>query len=57
MRSSLTEENSNDLERIQNSAERIMLGSKYTHYEDTLERVDIQSLRERRDELYWNFSK
>ena len=43
--------------RIQKSAVRIILGSTYTHYEDALEKVDLQSLRETRDEFCLNFAQ
>ena len=55
--SSLTEENSKDLERVQKSAVRIMLGDKYTEYNDALMRVDLESLSERREELCLKFAK
>ena len=55
--SSLTEENSNDLERIQKCAVRIMLGNNYTNYEDALIKADLQTLKERREELCLSFAK
>ena len=36
---------------------KINLIKKYTHYEDALEKVDLQSLRERKDELCLNFAE
>ena len=33
---SITEENSNDLERVQKNALRIILGNKYVNYEESL---------------------
>ena len=55
--SSLTKENSEDLERVQKSAVRIILGSKYTKYEDALTKVNLESLEDRRIELCKKFAK
>ena len=49
--SSLTEENSNDLERVQKSAVRIMLGNSYSGYKKSLNILQIDSLRDRREQL------
>ena len=38
--SRLTEENSHDLERVQKAALKIILGNKYTEYENALEVID-----------------
>ena len=38
--SSLTDENTNDLERVQKSAVRIILGDKYIGYTKSLEKLD-----------------
>ena len=53
--SSLTEENSADLERVQKCAVRIMLGNKYIGYKDGLLKLDIENLSERKKELCLNF--
>ena len=49
--SSLTQESSEDLERVQKAAIRIILGQKYEKYEDALIKVNLDSLRERREKL------
>ena len=55
--SSLTEENSNDLERVQKSAVRIMLGDSYKGYKKSLDILQIESLKDRREQLCLNFAK
>ena len=55
--SSLTEENSNDLERVQKSAVRIMLGSNYRGYKKSLNLSQIDTLKDRRDQLCLNFAQ
>ena len=54
---SLTQENSDDLERVQKSAVRIILGKSYDSYEEALEKVDIESLKDRREVLSKHFAK
>ena len=56
--SSLTEDNSADLERVQKSAVKIMLGdNNYTTYEKSLLKLDIENLADRRKHLCLNFAK
>ena len=55
--SSLTIHNKNDLERIQKSAVRIILGNEYKDYKSSLTRLDIQTLEERRNNLCLNFAR
>ena len=55
--SSLTAENSDNLERIQKSAVKIILGKQYKTYEEALEKIDLQPLNERREEPGRNFAK
>ena len=55
--SSLTSENSQDLERVQKCATRIIMGNEYKNYEDALEKIGIDSLKERREALCLNFAK
>ena len=43
--SSLTEENINDLERVQKSAAKIILGNKYQNYEEALDELGIETLK------------
>ena len=42
--SSLSEENIEDLERVQKAAVRVMLGQKYTKYEDRLEILNLKRI-------------
>ena len=53
----MTEENSSDLERVQKSALKIMLGSKYNGYQQSLAKLGIEKLSERREQLCLNFAK
>ena len=55
--SSLTDENSSDLERVQKSAVKIILGSKYDDYEIALAKLGMEKLSERREQLCLNFAK
>ena len=50
--SSLTQENSEDLERVQKSATKIIMGDKYENYE-----INLQTLYERRENLCLTFAK
>ena len=50
--SSLTQENTDDLERVQKAAVKIILGNQYkNNYEKSLERADLETLKERRIKL------
>ena len=55
--SSLTIENSEDLERVQKSAVRIILGSDYKGYDDARIKVNLDALEERREYICKNFAK
>ena len=55
--SSLTKENEEDLERIQKSAVRIILGKDFKDYSDALAEANLDSLKERREELCYKFAK
>ena len=55
--SSITQDNSDDLERVQKSAVRIILGKNFDKYEDALMRVDLETLKDRREVLSTNFAK
>ena len=55
--SSLTQKNRADLERIQKSAVKCILGQNYTTYEDALLKLGLQSLEERRDTMSLKFAK
>ena len=54
--SSLTDENKADLERVQKSALRIILGDRYKGYKNALEKLDLQTLEERREKLCLRFA-
>ena len=54
--SGLTCENKNDLERVQKSALRIILGKEYNNYNSALNRLNLLSLEERRKQLCINFA-
>ena len=54
--SSLTKENINDLERVQKNAVRIILKNEYNGYKNSLEKLDMETLSERRNNLCLNFA-
>ena len=55
--SSLTEENKADLERVQKSAVKIIMGGQYKGYRKSLTDLDIETLDERREKLCLNFAR
>jgi hypothetical protein len=55
--SSLTEENISDLERIQKTAVKIILGDKFITYEQGLLKLDMDNLSERRRALCLSFAQ
>ena len=55
--SSLTKENTDDLERIQKSALKVILGEKYLGYKKSLQKLDLETLYDRREQLCLNFAK
>ena len=55
--SSLTEENKNDLEGVQKTALKVILGVKYKSYENALRILDIETLNDRRIDLCLNFAR
>ena len=55
--SSLTQENAEDLERVQRSALRIILDEKFISYEHSLEVLNLETLAERRKKLCLNFAQ
>jgi hypothetical protein len=55
--SGLTEENAQDLERIQKSALRIILQESYSTYENALNFLEIETLYDRREALCLSFAK
>ena len=54
--SSLTQDDSTNLERVQKSALKIILQEDYEEYNTSLQKVNIQSLYERRISLCENFA-
>ena len=54
--SSLTQQNTEDLERVQKSAFKIILKNKYESYEKALVTLDLQNLSERRQMLCKDFA-
>ena len=55
--SSLTKKNSDDLERVQKSAVRIIFGKPYESYSQTLKELGIMRLCERREIICLKFAK
>ena len=55
--SSLTEESSQDLEKIQKSAVRMIIGEHYTNYKDGLAKIDLEELSERRESIFLKLAK
>ena len=54
--SSLTQGNIDDLERVQKSAFKIILGNEYTGYAKSLVKLDMETLCNRREQLCLNFA-
>ena len=54
--SSLTEENAEDLERVQKTAVKIILKNKYKGYKKSLRILDMDTLKDRRQNLSLNFA-
>ena len=55
--SSLSHKNRNDLERVQKSAVRCILGVNYKSYDDALEKLRLVTLEERREQMCLKFAK
>ena len=55
--SSLTQENIDDLERVQKSAVKIILGERYSGYKKSLDKLEMETLNDRRDQLCLEFAK
>ena len=55
--SSLSAEDKNDLERVQKSALKVILGEKYKGYKKALNDLCIETLDERRESLCLRFAK
>ena len=54
--SSLSQQNISDLERVQKTALKIILGGRYRNYKDSLLKLDILSLSEQREQLCLQFA-
>ena len=55
--SGLTIQNIHDLERVQKSAVRLIMGGQYENYKKSLSLLKLQTLETRRKELCLNFAK
>ena len=55
--SSLTKKNRRDLERVQKSAVRVIMGEKYESYKHGLAVLNLETLEKRRDKLCLSFAK
>ena len=55
--SSLTDDNRSDLERVQKSAVKIILGERYQSYQKSLALLDMETLEERRENLCLTFAQ
>ena len=55
--SSLSEKNCSDLERVQKSAVKIIMGQHYKSYEDSLLELGMESLKIRREKLSLKFAR
>ena len=55
--SSITEEESSDLESVQKTACKLILKNNYTTYEQALETLELDTLEERRQKLAKKFAK
>ena len=55
--SSLTEENCTDLERTQKSFTKLILKKKYTTYEKSLIKLNLTTLKQRRQDLTLRFAQ
>ena len=55
--SSITDEEADDLERVQKNAWRVILKDRYEDYETALNCLNLQNLRERRKRLALKFGK
>ena len=55
--SSLTEQNSSDLERVQKSATKIILQERFKNYKNALAQLQMEDLKTRREALCLDFAK
>ena len=55
--SSITKKDSRDLERVQKSAIKVILGERYKDYQDALRQLNMETLEMRREKLCLKFAK
>ena len=55
--SSLTQEDTESIERVQKNALRVILRSNFQNYENALEKFNLETLEERREKLCLSFAK
>ena len=55
--SSLSRKNRKDLERVQKTATRIILGKEFRNYKNALKMLNIENLDERREKICLKFAK
>ena len=55
--SSLTEADSNDIERVQKAAMRLIMGNNYQGYKEALRHMNLDSLKDRREKMALQFIK
>ena len=55
--SSLTRKNTNDLERVQKVAVRIILGKYYNNYNDGISKLKIEKVEKRRENMCLKFAE
>ena len=49
--------NRNDLKRVKKSSVKVIFGNNYSKYKDGLQKLNLKSLNERRDEICLKFAK
>ena len=52
----MTVENTNDIERVQKNVVRMILGKRFTNYEEGLTFLELETLVERREKLCLTFA-
>ena len=56
LHSMLTHDNTTVIERIPKTVSKLILGTRYTSYEDTLKLLNLESLEKRREDLCLSFA-
>ena len=57
LHSSITVENREDLERVQKTVLKIILGLRYKSYQNALDILELETLEKRREKLCLNFAR